>query len=45
MTRKLCAQHYVLYAPRLLENEERTHALGGDVEVHRSNVRFVQVLR
>mgnify|MGYP003650505153 CR=1 FL=1 len=45
MTRRLTAGHYVLNAPRFLETEERTLPLEGTVEVHRNNVRFVQVLR
>lgn len=45
MTRKLYAGHYVLHVPRLLETEERTLPLDGSVEVHRDNVRFVQVIR
>lgn len=44
MARKLYAGHYVLQLPRLLETEERTLPLDGAVEVHRDNVRFVQVL-
>lgn len=45
MTRKFNAGHYVLFAPRFLETEDRTLPLDGVVEVHRSNVTFVQVLR
>lgn len=45
MTRGFTAGHYVLHAPRFVESEDRTHSLDGSLEVHRSNVTFVQVLR
>lgn len=45
MTRKLYRGHYVLHVPRFLETPERTLSLEGSVEVHKSNVAFVQVLR
>lgn len=36
--------HYILLAPRLLEEENASHALGGFVEVPRERVLAVQVL-
>ena len=45
MTRRLIAGHYLLHAPRFIESEDRSFSLDGDVEVHRSSVKFVQVLR
>ena len=38
------AGHYVLLNPKLVEAEDRTHALQGHIEVPVGNVLFVQVL-
>lgn len=39
-----CDNHYVIWAPKVLEQEDATVTVSGHVEVPERNVMFVQVL-